>query len=335
MLGSKMPETHKASSCLQTETPAKKSKSEATATMTAVQPKPASPPAQPEESPARVIDENTDMSTLTDQEIMNLMENMENQENTSDKPLVSTPVPLSVIREEYVKGSQQIVKKLDYLQENGWDQVWRARGDGDCFYRSFILAYLLRILHSPEPDVEANLAYDAIQRALPAMEQCGFQKDIYEEFLDPLLALIRSFAESGETTANEYSIVQALQDPERSNYIVVSLRLITSSYIRTHTDLFSPFLFSPTTFLPLSTEEFCRQEVEPCGKEADNAQIMALAEAMNAGVRVAYLDRSEVGGKTINWVEFGKDTSENARPLTLLYRPGHYDVVTKDVPPKV
>lgn len=41
---------------------------------------------------------------------------------------------------------------------------------------------------------------------------------------------------------------------------------------------------------------------------------------MNAGVRVAYLDRSEVGGKTINWVEFGKDTSENARPLTLLYR---------------
>lgn len=153
MLGSKMPETHKASSCLQTETPAKKSKSEATATMTAVQPKPASPPAQPEESPARVIDENTDMSTLTDQEIMNLMENMENQGNTSDKvcsdcrtikmafadnpvkPLVSTPVPLSVIREEYVKGSQQIVKKLDYLQENGWDQVWRARGDGDCFYR--------------------------------------------------------------------------------------------------------------------------------------------------------------------------------------------------------
>lgn len=51
------------------------------------------------------------------------------------KPLVSTPVPLSVIREEYLKGSQQIVKKLDYLQDNGWDQVWRARGDGDCFYR--------------------------------------------------------------------------------------------------------------------------------------------------------------------------------------------------------
>ena len=66
---------------------------------------------------------------------------------------------------------------------------------------------------------------------------------------------------------------------------------------------------------------------------------MALAEALSTGIRIAYLDRSEVhGGESgqadvINWVEFGKDTSEESRPLTLLYRPGHYDVVTKDVLP--
>ncbi|WVQ84706.1 hypothetical protein IAT38_006862 [Cryptococcus sp. DSM 104549] len=286
----------------------------------------------------RVVDENTDLSTLTDQEIMKLMEGMDHQEAALNKPLISTPIPLAVIREEYIRGSQQIVKKLDWLQEKGWDQVWAARGDGDCFYRSFTLAYLLRILHSPEPALEANLAYDAIQRALPAMEECGFDKDLYEEFLDPLLDLIKGFAEGSESTSTEYSIVQGLQDPERSNCIVVALRLITSAYIRTHSDLFSPFLLSPITFLPLSPDEFCRQEVEPCGKEADHAQIMALTEALNAGVRVAYLDRSEVHGEgesVINWVEFGKDTSEEARPLTLLYRPGHYDVVTKDVLPTV
>ena len=114
---------------------------------------------------------------------------------------------------------------------------------------------------------------------------------------------------------------------------MVALRLITSAYIRTHTDLFSPFLLSPTTLLPLTTDEFCRQEVEPCGKEADHAQIMALAEALSVGIRVAYLDRSEVGGTrndVINWVEFGKDTTEDTYPITLLYRPGHFDVVTKD-----
>jgi hypothetical protein len=40
-----------------------------------------------------------------------------------------------VIRDEYLTGDQTVVKKLDWLQDNGWDQVWRARGDGDCFYR--------------------------------------------------------------------------------------------------------------------------------------------------------------------------------------------------------
>jgi hypothetical protein len=44
-------------------------------------------------------------------------------------------VPLKVIRDEYERGSRQVLKKLDWLQEKGWDQVWRARGDGDCFYR--------------------------------------------------------------------------------------------------------------------------------------------------------------------------------------------------------
>lgn len=142
-------------------------------------------------------------------------------------------------------------------------------------------------------------------------------------------------------------MIQSLQDPERNNCIVVvsifpslvtdlfleraiwvfaerrnkALRLITSSYIRTHESIFSPFLLSPLTFLPVTTDEFCRQEVEPCGKEADHAQIMALAEALHVGVRVAYLDRSEIdGGDVINWVEFGKDVEEGIAPLTLLYR---------------
>lgn len=100
-----------------------------------------------------------------------------------------------------------------------------------------------------------------------------------------------------------------------------SLRLMTSAYIRTHPETFSDFLLSPTTFLPLTPEEFCRQEVEPVGKEADHAQIMALAETLQIGIRVAYLDRSDVGnGEVINWVEFGPNTKEEDRPLTLLYR---------------
>lgn len=59
--------------------------------------------------------------------------------------------------------------------------------------------------------------------------------------------------------------------------------------------------------------------MEPCGREADNAQIMALAAALKTPIRVAYLDRSEAGAGVINWVEF-EDAAEENRPLTLLYR---------------
>jgi len=116
-------------------------------------PPPPADDAATQDPPPRVIDENTDMSTLTDQEIMRLMEGMDHNNDVMSKarfrvsgnmiakpllilqPLISPPTPLMVIRDEYLTGSQTVVKKLDWLQENGWDQVWRARGDGDCFYR--------------------------------------------------------------------------------------------------------------------------------------------------------------------------------------------------------
>lgn len=152
-------------------------------------------------------------------------------------------------------------------------------------------------------------------------------------FLDPLLALVRSFSPTSPTAESptEYSLIQSLQDAETSNCIVVALRLMTASHIRTHPDDFAPFLFSPTTFEPLDPDEFCRQEVEPCGKEADHVQIMALAGALGVGIRIAYLDRSDVGegDGPLNWVEFGMDTKKGKdetgetvqeEPLTLLYR---------------
>ena len=90
-----------------------------------------------------------------------------------------------VIRDEYLNGSQTVVKKLDWLQENGWDQVWRARGDGDCFYRcksltyelgsesklkdeAFTIAYILKILQSQDPAVSSKKALGSIKKAEPS-----------------------------------------------------------------------------------------------------------------------------------------------------------------------
>ncbi|GMK53497.1 hypothetical protein CspeluHIS016_0100830 [Cutaneotrichosporon spelunceum] len=279
----------------------------------------------------RQIDETTDLSTLTDQEIMRLMEGMD--ASVMNKPLITGPVHLLAIKGEYLNGSAEVLRKLEWLHDNGWDQVWRARGDGDCFYRSFTLAYILGILYSPTRSDDASKALKAVYDTMSSMHAVGFQQDLVDEFVEPLVTVISTLVDpppGHEPT--EFSLLEVLQDPEKSNSIVVALRLMTAAYIRTHPEDFAPFLFSPTTLEPVTPEQFCREEVEPCGKEADHAQIMALAAALAVPIRVAYLDRSEVGtGDVINWVEFGSDAAtDESRALTLLYRPGHFDVVTKD-----
>ncbi|KAL1408813.1 hypothetical protein Q8F55_005627 [Vanrija albida] len=354
--------------------------------------------------PERVIDESTDLSTLTDQEIMRLMEGMDGDvmnkvsrgarfskrgrspsrcispcllplvhnptmwtalgiilgslvlvrtlaprisiffhilisgaltRRVRTQPLVTGPIPLLAIKAEYENGSPTVLRKIQWLEENGWDQVWRARGDGDCFYRSFTLAYLLRILYARDRWEFAREAISEIQANQENMLRVGFQADLVEEFLGPLMSTLFAFSPDNDDPPTEFTLLQLLQDPEKSNCIVVALRLITGAYIRTHPDKFAPFLFSPTTLEPVSPDAFCREEVEPCGKEADHAQIMALSSALVLPLKVAYLDQSDItGDDVINWVEFGEQrksaTEEEARPLTLLYRPGHFDVVTKD-----
>jgi ubiquitin thioesterase protein OTUB1 len=45
-----------------------------------------------QDPPPRIIDENTDMSTLTDQEIMRLMEGMDHNEDVMSKVRLSSPL---------------------------------------------------------------------------------------------------------------------------------------------------------------------------------------------------------------------------------------------------
>lgn len=109
---------------------------------------------------------------------------------------------------------------------------------------------------------------------------------------------------------------------------VVVLRLIASAHVRTNAESFAPFLMDPQTFEPMEPDSFCRTEVEPCGREADHVQILALSQALGVHLRICYLDRSEITGGEANWVDFGPEEAMDAaeeekikgRPLTLLYR---------------
>lgn len=76
------------------------------------------------------------------------------------------------------------------------------------------------------------------------------------------------------------------------------------------------------------------------GEESDHVHITALSDALGVPIRVVYLDRSscENGGVSVNHHDFVPVTNdlpcannggaEALNPfITLLYRPGHYDIL--------
>jgi ubiquitin thioesterase protein OTUB1 len=84
--------------------------------------------------------------------------------------------------------------------------------------------------------------------------------------------------------------------------------------------------------------------VEPMGEESDHVHIIALSDALGVPIQVMYLDRSscDSGNLSVNHHDFipaanssegegdaamSSTTAAEKPYITLLYRPGHYDIL--------
>ncbi len=98
-----------------------------------------------------------------------------------------------------------------------------------------------------------------------------------------------------ELTAAE--LIQAMNNAEISNSIVVYLRLVASAFLKTHQEEFAPFLFAyegeSGDGEPPSMESFCANHIEAIGKEADHLAITALSRALLTSLEVVYFTRGE------------------------------------------
>ncbi len=64
-------------------------------------------------------------------------------------------------------------------------------------------------------------------------------------------------------------------------------------------------------------------------RESDNIHIIALAKAAGVPLRVVYMDRSEPSTLTTHdFLDTDDENSSHFKPMiTMLYRPGHYDLL--------
>ncbi len=108
------------------------------------------------------------------------------------------------------------------------------------------------------------------------------------------------------------------------------MRLLTAMSLRSDQDSYLPYIMESGSY---DMETFCRNEVEPMGKECDHMQIMALAKLLGLTVHIEYLDgRVNAEDNSLRVVVVGAEGEAGeivpeVRKITLLYRPGHFDIL--------
>ncbi|KAK4949640.1 hypothetical protein LTR10_011481 [Elasticomyces elasticus] len=157
------------------------------------------------------------------------------------------------------------------------------------------------------------------------MRAVGIDYDIIIDMFDytwELFDAIKSAIEHG--TKNEAVLLECMNDQGRSDSIVYHFKMMTSAFMRLHSDRYEAFLEMPVA-------SYCESRIDPANQEIDHIGLQALTDAVIApayiGLEVSYLDRST--GDEVTPHPFVLN-SQGWPTIRLIYRPGHYDIIYKD-----
>ena len=301
------------------------------------------------------INADTELSTLSDAQRLELAEKLR-AESTAHQPLISSVEPIEVLEKEYADNPAFLGKIKFLKQELGFIGIRRAKGDGDCFYRAFGFAFIFKLLTMKDRPMH-HFTVKHVESTLALLKQAGFDSEVVSDFYEPLRQLLsRMYSTDPETKElNEHALVHAMNHAETSNAIVVYLRLLTSAFLKLNADEYTPFLYSLDS-PPPTMADFCANQVEAIGKEADHVQITALSRALKVSLDVAYLspqhappatpldehlpashhlDQSDTipipdkHAERCDIVRFQVDGGQITQIGTMLLRPGHYDLLVE------
>ncbi|KAJ6703248.1 UBIQUITIN THIOLESTERASE PROTEIN OTUB [Salix viminalis] len=253
----------------------------------------------------------------------------------SSVPFVGDKEPLSALAAEYQSGSPILLQKIEMLGDK-YVAIRRTRGDGNCFFRSFMFSYLEHILEKQDR-VEVDRIKANVEECRKTLQSLGYVDFTFEDFFALFLEQLDDVLQGNETSISHEELLNRSREQSVSDYVVMFFRFVTSGEIRKRSEFFEPFVFGLTN---TTVEQFCKSAVEPMGEESDHVHITALSDALGVPIRVVYLDRSscDAGGVSVNHHDFVPVPgnlpsatgagSESIDPfITLLYRPGHYDIL--------
>ncbi|KAL6844083.1 hypothetical protein ACP4OV_025756 [Aristida adscensionis] len=243
--------------------------------------------------------------------------------------------PIMALIDEVDQGNAIIMQKIMLLNEKY--QCFRPIDrDGNCFYRAFIFSYLEQVL-AIKDDSERN-------NEVTRLRHCVFYaKEAYDSA--SIWMTKTSFLAGFDALEYVFDLIEAGISPEQLYWldiydgIISKSKLLTEFEVCMREEFYYPFVSTAEEYE--SVHEFCWHEVRPNGKEANHVQIMALVNALGIPLILENLDTSlNHGVIQLHQVLFcPREEFEAARTaeemsavecrkiVTLLYRPGHYDIL--------
>jgi hypothetical protein len=235
-------------------------------------------------------------------------------------------------------------------------------GDGNCFLRSFLFHLLQGIAVNAASGATLRDYVAAIKA--PLVQQFG---EYVEDFVEVTEETIEEVLKAAGTPNVEATILAAVSDKGKADYLIYFLRIAQSWFLRSHASAFAPFIagtdmdsLSPSAQSKILNaiadgsdqgivDAFCEFQVEPVGVDSDQFHILSLCALFNVRVEVAYLDNNameEVGdgmkcqvhsfdgsvfagaAGAIKEPLFPKPEDKAQAPdIAVLYRPGHYEIL--------
>lgn len=172
------------------------------------------------------------------------------------------------------------------------------------------------------------------------LTKAGFDKIAYEDFLDESFNLIGKYHENVEVLLaagedpSEWLAAEWRKDALGSNTMVIVFRMLVSAYLQANADDYIPFIYDsvdPSLESKGSAAimaDYCRRHVEAIGVESDQIDVIAITKILGCTIEIVYLDASRSQDNMVMKFE-GEPGGllSDAGCITLLYRPGHYDII--------
>lgn len=210
----------------------------------------------------------------------------------------------------------EFAQQVEILKEEF--SSWRkSRGDGNCYYRAVAYSYLEHLCRFGVSTQSLREFYMRIYLQIGdfSLSSWGDQFDKY--FICVLIRLKELMTVKEMTgTAVEHLEYIYLADNFFDAGMIRLLKLGVYNYLQTHREEFSDFLTKPM--------EEMQAEVLADGLESEGVVFKVMANVLDAAIMHVMLHDSTMG---ICKQEFLPNSAGRKPVLTLLLRPGHYDML--------